>query len=236
MGLSLPHSCQRAAGLHKGPIATSMTNVLTLAFQWTLGSCLMVTDRFSMVVIMKNQASLLWLPFVFLMNPRGMCWTLWPWWGMAGREHFLFRRLLAVHRSFTPHRWSPLEWLALLHISSPHTYQGSSSRWHSISWNLLWGQVKDRLGGTQSQGKGPVLSSDPLVPFVEIVCWYSPGRSKCLSLLSLLLVQLEVSKVPDGDILTHIFPHELHPESSPPVGLERVPLSVFSSELSGCPE
>lgn len=87
MGLSLPHSCQRAAGLHKSPIATSMTNVLTLAFQWTLGSCLMLTDWFSMAIIMKNQARILWLPFVFLMNPWGMCWTLWPWWGMAGRKH-----------------------------------------------------------------------------------------------------------------------------------------------------
>lgn len=236
MGLSLPHSCQRAAGLHKGPIATSMTNVLTLTFQWTLGSCLMVTDWFSMTVKMKNQASLLWLPFVFLMNSRGMCWTLWPWWGMAGREHFLFRRLLAAHRSFTPHCRSPLEQLALLHIPSPHTYQGSSSRWHSISWNSSWGQQGQTLEGQNHRARDQCSPVIPWCLFVEIVGWYSPGRSKCLSLLSLLLVQLEVSKVPNGDILTHIFPHELHPESSPSVGLERVPLSAFSSEPSGCPE
>lgn len=87
MGLSLPHSCQRAAGLHKGLIATSMTNVLTLAFPWTLGSRLMLTERFSVAIVMKNQASILWLPFVFLMTPWGLCWPLWPWWRMGGREH-----------------------------------------------------------------------------------------------------------------------------------------------------
>lgn len=83
---------------------------------------------------------------------------------------------------------------------------------HSSSWNSSWDQVRDRLGRTKSQGKGSVFFSEPLVPFCgnHMLALYLKVTNA--SLLS-LLVELEVSNVPHGDILTHIFLDELHPES-----------------------
>lgn len=71
-GLSLPHSSQRASGSHKGPIDIFVTNTMTLAFQWNLGSCLALAGQFSLAIIVRNQASILESPFAFLMSPWGM--------------------------------------------------------------------------------------------------------------------------------------------------------------------
>lgn len=145
-----------------------------------------------------------------------------------GREGaFVFMRLLAAHRSsplIVGHLWSG--WLcSTSHLRTP-------TRVHPRGGILFPGihhgaKSRTDLEGQNHRAKGQCSPMVPWCPYVEIVCWY-----KCLSLLSLLLVQLEVSKVPNRDILTHIFPDELHPESSPPVGLERVRcLHSFQSPL-----